>query len=552
MSRIATHSDNFPCVGCDETNFHLASTTWSSNFTSSTHPYDNLKTVASSTTYATINVDKTKSSTSYFYALFDFSSIPNRATITNTIGKIRLYSSGNYVSNRDIRWCIGDINTPLRTSQNYSTSSNPTAITLEPLQSGISVQDLNNVKCYVRYLRSTRNDNTQRYIYMYGADVTVDWEETLFEFTCNSSVQGVGMTSGETTSGGSYTATITGISNISSVVIKDNGVDVTSQFTKSGNNYVRTYSNVVADHAITIEAAATPSKKSYIKMAGAFVESSGFYQKSGNSWTLIEAINVWNKVNGNWLSGQTMTTSKTKLFFDKSYVLDNCVMNLDGIDSYAGRYTDTGMNTIVYPIGMTNNFMREVDVVADGTSFTFNGTTSYMRPSASADFDKFLYNTHTIEACFEVSSFDLSEGGAFTLFVGRNSKATVAMYAYYYQGNMYFIRSCYTSTKMLVVPALSTNQIYYIAANNNGWLFNGVYYSDADLTTSTNSVGTNDMEIVTGNGGPWACASIGMRFKDGKDPQALTGKIYAMRIHSSLLTEGEMRMNMSCDYSRYA
>ena len=69
MSRIVTHNDNFPCVGCDESNFHLASTTWSGNFTSNTYKYDNLKTEASSTSYARINFDKTNSSTSYFYAL---------------------------------------------------------------------------------------------------------------------------------------------------------------------------------------------------------------------------------------------------------------------------------------------------------------------------------------------------------------------------------------------------------------------------------------------------------------------------------------------------
>jgi len=195
MSRIATHNDNFPCIGCDETDFHLASTTWSSNFTSTSNVYNNLKTVASSASYARINVDKKVSSTSYFYALFDFSAIPNGATITNTVGKIRLYSTGTgtYVSKREIRWCIGDINTPLRTSQSYSTSSNPTAITVEPLQTGISVQDLKNVKCYVHFDRSQYNNNAQLYVYMYGADVTVDWEETLYAISISSSVQGVGI-----------------------------------------------------------------------------------------------------------------------------------------------------------------------------------------------------------------------------------------------------------------------------------------------------------------------------------------------------------------------
>lgn len=306
MSRVATHNDNFPCVGCDESDFHLASTTWSSNFTSTTYKYDNLKTEASSTSYARINVDKTKSSTSYFYALFDFSSIPNGATITNTIGKIRLYSSGNYVSNRDIRWCIGDINTPLRTSQNYSTSSNPTAITVEPLQSGISVQNLKNVKCYVRYLRSTRNDNTQRYIYMYGADVTVDWEETLYTISTSSSVQGVGISAqdSETTSGGTNVITVTGVSDLSDIKLMDNGTDVTSSLVMSGSNYTYTLNNVDSDHTITIEEVPS-SVISFVKKDSQFKEVTNIYKKGSSSWTEKEITAVLWKVNGTWTETTT-------------------------------------------------------------------------------------------------------------------------------------------------------------------------------------------------------------------------------------------------------
>lgn len=242
MSRIAEHNDNFPCIGCDETDFHLASTTWSSNFTSASYPYNNLKAVASSTSYARINVDKTASSDSYFYAMFDFSAIPNGATITNTIGKIRLYSSGNQATYRQVRWCIGDINTPITNSQAYSTSSNPTALTVEPLQRGISVQDLKNVKCYVHYLRSKNTDGGQRYIYMYGADVTVDWEETLYAISISSSVQGVGISAqdSETTSGGTNVITVTGVSDLSDIKLMDNGTDVTSSLVMSGSNYTYT------------------------------------------------------------------------------------------------------------------------------------------------------------------------------------------------------------------------------------------------------------------------------------------------------------------------
>ena len=218
---MASVTTTFNASGIDQSDFHLASTTFASNFSSNSHPYTAMQTEASSTTYAQISVDKTKSTTSYFYVTFDFSEIPNNATITATDGKIRLYSSGSYVSTRSIRFCIGDINTPLRTSQNYSTSSNPVALDVNPLQTGITVAQMKQVKCYVQYTRSSRNDNTQRYIYLYGADVTVTYDvpepsETLY-----------------LKQNGSWTT-------VSKAYIKQNGVwveqsDITGIFSTTGN-----------------------------------------------------------------------------------------------------------------------------------------------------------------------------------------------------------------------------------------------------------------------------------------------------------------------------
>lgn len=312
------NNDNFPCIGCDESNFHLASTTWSSNFTSTSNVYNNLKTVASSASYARINVDKTASSDSYFYALFDFSSIPNGATITNTIGKIRLYSSGNQASNRDIRWCVGDISTTASNTYNYSTSSNPVAITVELFRNGISVQDLKNVKCYVRYVRSKYTDS-QRYIYMYGADVTVDWEETLYAINTSSSAQGVGISAqdSETTSGGTNIITLTGISDLSNIKLIDNGTDVTSSLVISGSNYIYTLNNINADHTIVVkDVSSSSSKKSYVKKNNAFVESTNQYVNESNSWINRTISKIFWKINGSWTETNDSMSGKTAFKVD--------------------------------------------------------------------------------------------------------------------------------------------------------------------------------------------------------------------------------------------
>ena len=182
---MITKTERFPCIGLDETDFHLASTTFESNFTSTTYPYNNLKDSGiygdtGGNNYARINVDKDPGADSYCYALFDLSSIPENAIITSAVGNIRLYSSGSSVSYRQIRWCMDDINTPLRTSQNFGTSSNPAEITVDPLKTGMTRDELQHVRCYIHYQRNTRTDNTQRFIYLYGAciDVTYQVPET--------------------------------------------------------------------------------------------------------------------------------------------------------------------------------------------------------------------------------------------------------------------------------------------------------------------------------------------------------------------------------------
>jgi len=107
---MATKTVTIPCSGLDETDFYLESTTFSSNFTSSSYPYTKLQDDGTSNNYARINVNKAVSSTSYVYAEFDCSAIPRGAKITAIEGFVRLYSSGSYVVWRRVRWCLNDNN----------------------------------------------------------------------------------------------------------------------------------------------------------------------------------------------------------------------------------------------------------------------------------------------------------------------------------------------------------------------------------------------------------------------------------------------------------
>ena len=218
----------------------------------------------STNNYAQYYLVTGSSAETFGWASMDCSALPRNITINNVTGQFKIYHSSNatYISTRQIRPYYNN----RQTAKGYSVN----------LSASTSVMDLNMGTSWTRDMfddlefrmyskRSNRNVTSNYYVRPYGIDVTVEYEYTMYEFTCNSTVQGVEMASGETISGDSYTATITGISDISAVVIKDNGTDVTSTFTKSGNNYVKTYSNVDSDHSITIEASAIPTIPSFVK-----------------------------------------------------------------------------------------------------------------------------------------------------------------------------------------------------------------------------------------------------------------------------------------------
>ena len=184
---MATKTITIPCSGLDENDFALADTNFSSNFTSTNYPYSRLQDDGTSSNYARINVKKSPSSTSYIYAVFDCSNaIPRGAKITAIEGFIRLFSTGTYVTWRRVRWCLNDNNTYITNTQNYSTSSNPVGLEADLMSAvfertpGSTLSKLNQIKCYIEYIRSNRTDNAQRYINLYGAHIKVTYEEPVF------------------------------------------------------------------------------------------------------------------------------------------------------------------------------------------------------------------------------------------------------------------------------------------------------------------------------------------------------------------------------------
>lgn len=413
----------------------------------------------------------------------------------------------------------------------------------------------------------TRGSGAQTYIYWEFSLPTIPTGSTINSITCNyragvsstttryiasATIQ---MCSGTTTKGSSKSimATSPSASSFSSTQIGtwtvaeiNAGVKLKTTATRgtssTNSNYaIRFYG---ADISITYTEAS--GNTVYIKVNGTWKEASEIYVKDSGSWKSVG--DVYKKVSGSWVKqSDKSAVFDPNGFYTKaanSYEDANIVMNLDGITSYANRYN----NTYMY-IGITDVGMQVNDIVCDGQSFEFNGTSSYMIPSASSTMDAFLYNTHTLEIYFEPYSWGTETGNRTAFYIGRASNSIGLFGFINSSNNPAFIRSCTTGTKMLEMSSLpAVNTKHYLAFNNNGWLLDGTYYSDASLTSSTNYIAVNNQNIVENT---YKCVSIGRRFKDNTNPQYFHGKIYAIRIHSTLLTEAQMRNNMNYDAVRF-
>ena len=172
-------------------------------------------------------------------------------------------------------------------------------------------------------MRNSGSTNSSIYIRPYGSEFYVNytWDETFYSVSTSSSAQGVGISasnltaSGDTLSGNSSVITLTGVSSLSNIIVKDNGTDITASFTASGNNYIYTLSNISADHTLTVEAKATPTgKSSYIKKSGSFVNVSQIKLKGSGSWGNKTINSIFWKINGIWsqASGTNSGTTATK------------------------------------------------------------------------------------------------------------------------------------------------------------------------------------------------------------------------------------------------
>ena len=208
----------------------------------SSYPITNAYTDSSSTTYCQVNWKTGSGAETYVYLKFNFSDIPSGATIKTVTAKAKGYvntTNSSRVTSRQMQLATG---TTLKGSA-LTISNSTSEQTFSSVGSWTRAELLNaGVRFYVK--RGTSNTSSTYNLRMYGATMTVtyEWQETTYTITVSNSTSAtVSANPDEVLSGESSeirTDTTSGIT------IKDNGTDITNQFTQRTNpGYEISYTN---------------------------------------------------------------------------------------------------------------------------------------------------------------------------------------------------------------------------------------------------------------------------------------------------------------------
>lgn len=184
----------------------------------------------SNSSAASISISQSK--TGYLFFTFDTSSIPAGATITSITGSVKVrVSSTTRVTDTKCQLFTGD--TAKGNNVTFASTSQSNVVTLSPGNSW-SRSDLNNLRLKIGGTASS--SSSSRTIYVYGANITVNYSVQTYDITIqNSTGATVTASESEVASGGSveiFTDTLSGIT------VTDNSVDVTSQFVQATGDTV--------------------------------------------------------------------------------------------------------------------------------------------------------------------------------------------------------------------------------------------------------------------------------------------------------------------------
>lgn len=193
------------------------------------------------TTYATLTSTRASTTSYYVYIKgFNFSTagIPDDAIINSITIKVKGYESGLSTSTSYAPRLYNNTSTISEASA-ASTTFGTSTKTIEVPHGSLTYSDLKgygtNLGIRVTVRRSS--SNTQGYLYIYGAEILVDYTERVYHnITINNSTSATVTASDTNPLEGSDVEIIA--DTLSGLTITDNGVDVTSQFVQGASDTV--------------------------------------------------------------------------------------------------------------------------------------------------------------------------------------------------------------------------------------------------------------------------------------------------------------------------
>lgn len=219
-----------PTVRLIPSTYYLSSTSYLS-----VSNEDNMYNNTDNTTYATVYNSRTSTTSYYIYVRgFNFDAIPNSAIINSFEIKLKGNYSGGYSQNMYLYNGT--------TAMSGSASSLSTTVTTHTFSSVPTWEEIvdagSNFGIRINCRRSSRN--TASYIYIYGAEIEVDYTlPTPCTITSTLSGNGTIQPSGaySTYEGTEYELTITPTNKSDTVTVTHNGTDVTSQLVAHGSEH---------------------------------------------------------------------------------------------------------------------------------------------------------------------------------------------------------------------------------------------------------------------------------------------------------------------------
>ena len=297
---------------------------------SNQYPASNAYTDASSTTYARFSV--TRNTTGSTYYVFSVTGIPSGATISSVSCVARIYiNSTSYVTNTKIQLYSGT--TAKGTSKTFASTTNTNTVTLNT--GTWTVAELENARLYIA--GTGNNSNNSKYIYFYGATLTIVYslEGTEYEVTSTlstnkiDSIDPAGLT--YILEGNNYELSIYGES-INNIKVEDNGVDVTSSLvqhtvqlgeitiSKTAESFTTGFSGGTSMNFYTSSSSTT---NNFNYAVGHTAENPGSTSSGSGSWTYV-------KDNGS----STNYTGYADFVFDFSEIPENAIINSVQVKCY--------------------------------------------------------------------------------------------------------------------------------------------------------------------------------------------------------------------------